>query len=241
MREVIEQLLVLQDRDHRVLRTRAELADIGPHRRLLKEKLAASQAGLEAARHEARHFESERKRLELEVEAKEQLIAKYATQQLGTRNNDEYKAFTRQIEGCRRDIRDLEDEELAVMERLEAADKTVTSSSQTARQLKADLEAQVALLDQREVNLRQQLAEAEAQRKEFSGTIEESVVSRYERLLDSKGERVVVSVERGVCGGCHMKLARQVILDARAHRQLTLCPNCGRILYYLPGMDVGEA
>lgn len=241
MREVIEQLLVLQDRDHRVLRTRAELADIEPHRRLLKEKLAASQAGLEAARHHARHCESERKRLELEVEAKEQLIAKYATQQLGTRNNDEYKAFTRQIEGCRRDIRDLEDEELAVMEQGETADKTVTAASQTARQLKTDLDAQLALLDQREVHLRQALAEAETQRKEFSGKIEESVVTRYERLLDSKGERIVVSVERGVCGGCHMKLARQTILDARAHKQLTLCPNCGRILYYQAGMDVGEA
>lgn len=241
MREVIEQLLILQDRDRRVLRTRAELADIEPHRRLLKEKLAASQASLDAARHEARHLESERKRLELEVEAREQLIAKYSTQQLQTRSNEEYRAFTRQIENCRREIGDLEDQELGVMEKLDAADRTATAASQTAKQLKADLEAQLALLDQREVNLRQQLAEAETQRKEFSGTIEESVVTRYERLLDSKGDRIVVSVERGVCGGCHMKLARQVILDARAHKQLALCPNCGRILYYQPGMDVGEA
>lgn len=241
MREVIEQLLVLQDRDRRVLRTRSELADIEPHRRLLKDKLAASQAGLEAAKQQARHLESERKRLELEVEAREQLIAKYSTQQLQTKSNDEYRAFTRQIENCRREISDLEDQELAVMEQLDAAEKTRAAAARTAAQLKTDLEAQLALLDQREVNLRQQLAEAEKARKNFSGTLEEPVLARYERILASKGERIVVSVERGVCGGCHMKLARQVILDARAARQLVFCPSCGRILYYQPGMDVGEA
>ena len=241
MREVIEHLLSLQVRAPRVLRARAELAEIEPHRRRLQDKLAATQASLEAARQQAHHLESERKRLELEVEAREQLIAKYATQQLQTRNNEEYRAFTRQIENCRREISGLEDQELAVMEQLEAAEKTRAAASQTAKQLKTDLEAQLALLDQREVNLRQQLAEAETARKNFSGTIEEPVLARYERILDSKGERILVSVERGVCGGCHMKLARQVVLDARAAKQLAFCPNCGRILYYQPGMDVGEA
>lgn len=241
MRDVIEQLLILQDRDRRVLRTRSELADIQPHRRLLQDKLAACQAGLEAAKQQARHLESERKRLELEVEAREQLIAKYSTQQLQTRNNDEYRAFTRQIENCRREIGELEDQELAVMEQLDAAERRLAAASQDAKRLKADLEAQLALLDQREVNLRRQLAEAETERKNFSGTLEEPVLARYERILESKGERILVSVERGVCGGCHMKLARQVILDARAARQLAFCPNCGRILYYQPGMDVGEA
>jgi hypothetical protein len=240
MLEAIEKLLVLQERDRRVLRTRGELADIGPQRRLLQEKLAASQAGLEAARLRARQLESERKRLELDVQAKEQLIAKYATQQLQTKSNDEYRAFANQINTCRRDIQALEDEELGVMEKLEAAERTLAAASAEARQLKAGLESQLALLDQREVNLKQQLAEAEALRKEFAATVDAAVLPRYERLLASKGERVLVGVEHGVCGGCHMRLSRQTVLDTRAGQQLVTCPNCGRMLYFTSDMDLTE-
>src|SRR6266480_7487725 len=125
MLETIEKLLILQDRDRKIRRTKAELAEIEPERQTLKAKAASAQAALEIAKTRVKQVESSRKDLELEVEAKKQLIAKYANQQLQTRKNEEYRALTHEIDGCKADITKIEDKEIELMEQAEAAQKEV--------------------------------------------------------------------------------------------------------------------
>jgi len=93
MQEIIEKLLVLQDRDRKILRVSQELAHIGPERENLRAKAAATQGRMEAAKTRVKQLESERKQLDLEIEAKKTQIEKYANQQLQTRKNEEYKAL----------------------------------------------------------------------------------------------------------------------------------------------------
>jgi predicted nucleic acid-binding Zn-ribbon protein len=49
---------------------------------------------------------------------------------------------------------------------------------------------------------------------------------------------VVVGIEHGVCGGCHMRFPVQLMVACKAAKELVTCPNCGRILYCTPEMDV---
>ena len=98
MLEAIEKLLVLQDRDRSILQLRTELAHIGPQREMLNARAAGAQASLDAAKNRAKHIESDRKKLELDVEAKKQQIEKYSLQQFQTKKNDEYRAMIRSVE-----------------------------------------------------------------------------------------------------------------------------------------------
>ena len=116
MRETIENLLILQDRDRKIRRTKAELAEIEPERRVLKTKAADTQAALEGAKTRVKQIESSRKDLELEVEAKQQQIARYANQQLETRKNEEYRALAHEIDTCKADIIRIEDKQIELME-----------------------------------------------------------------------------------------------------------------------------
>src|SRR5688572_7994458 len=102
MLEVIEKLLILQDRDRKIRRVEMELAHIEPERQGLKGKTAATQAALDNAKLRVRQAESDRKRLELDVEAKKSQIERYANQQLQTRKNEEYRALAHEIENCKK-------------------------------------------------------------------------------------------------------------------------------------------
>ena len=93
MLEAIEKLLILQDRDRKISRLRTELANVGPERRALEVKTATSQAALDASRQRIKQIESDRKRLELDVESKKQTIERYSLQQFQTKKNDEYRAL----------------------------------------------------------------------------------------------------------------------------------------------------
>src|SRR5258706_9270914 len=192
MLDTIEKLLILQDRDRKIRRIQGELAHIEPERQALKAKAAAAQSGLEAAKTRVKEIESGRKNLELEVEAKKQLISKYANQQFQTRKNEEYRALAHEIEQCKEAIFKIEDQEIGLMEQAEAGQKEVARANQGAAEAKKMVEEQVSALSAREGNLQKELAELLANREELAAAVDDSARGRYERLMKNKGENVVV-------------------------------------------------
>src|SRR5438445_11522823 len=130
MLDTIEKLLILQDRDRKIRRVQGELAHIEPERQSFKAKATHAQASLEAAKTRIKEIESSRKDLELEIEAKKELISKYANQQFQTRKNEEYRALAHEIELCKQAIFKIEDQEIVLMEQSEAAQKEVVRTTQ---------------------------------------------------------------------------------------------------------------
>ena len=241
MREVIEKLLVLQDRDRRILRVKDELARIEPERHNLQTQASSAQSGLDAAKLKGKQIETDRKQLELDVEAKKTQIEKYSLQQFQTKKNEEYRALAHEIENCKAAIVKLEDQQLELMEQADAAQKIVTGAARQADELKKLADGKIAELSSREENLKTELTELESNREQLTATLDESTLSRYERLLRNKGENVVVGIHHGVCGGCHMKFPLQLVVACQAAQELVTCPNCARILYYTRDMDLAVA
>ncbi|HEY3932863.1 MAG TPA: C4-type zinc ribbon domain-containing protein [Verrucomicrobiae bacterium] len=238
MLETIEKLLILQDRDRKINRVQQELAQIAPERETLRNRASATQTQLDAAKNRVKHIESDRKRLELEVESKKTQIEKYANQQLQTRKNEEYKALAHEIETCKGDIMKIEDSEIVLMEQTEAAVKEVARANGEANEAKKLADSLIAELGQREENFKKELAELQQGRAELAAVVDESARNRYERLLKGKGDNVVVGINHGVCGGCHMKLQQQLIVSCQAQKEIVTCSSCGRILYYTRDMEL---
>jgi len=241
MLEAIEKLLILQDRDRRLRRVRGELTHIEPERKMFQAKASEAQVTLEHVRTQIKQIESDRKNLELEVEAKKQLIERYANQQLQTRKNEEYRALAHEIDTCKAEIFKIENQEIELMEQAEAAHAQMVQATQVAADAKRLMEDQLAQLAAREQNLKKELAELSTNREELAGAVEESTRARYERLLRNKGENVVVGVQHGVCGGCHMRVPPQLLVQCQGQQELVTCSNCGRILYYTRDMDLAVA
>ena len=237
MLPTIEQLLVLQDRDRRLLRLRAELDTVPGQRQALQSKAARTQAVFEEVKKQFGQFESDRRRLELEVDSMKQRIAKLQVEQQGTRSNDQYKAFQHQIETTQAEISKLEDQQLVLMEQGETAAREVAAASKIASAQKAESDSALADLATREANMRRELAEVGADRAKLGEVIDPTQLARYDRILKNRGESVVVGVTNTVCGGCHMKLPMQTFLETKAQVNVTYCPNCGRILYFTADMQ----
>lgn len=238
MLDVIEKLLVLQDRDRNLLRTQAELASIEPQRERAKSRANASQQALDAAKLKAKQIESEKKKLELDVEAQQERIAKYSQQQLQTKKNEEYRALAHEIDTCKGNIAKIEDQILELMEQADAAARAVTEATKVAATAKKDVDTEVAELGKREENFKARLAELQSNRKELATAVEEGALARYERLLKSKGENVVVGIQHSACGGCHMRLPTQVMVACQSQSEVNACPHCGRILYFTRDMEL---
>lgn len=238
MLESIEKLLILQARDRKIAHINNELARIAPERDALQARASSTQSSLEAAKLRVKQIESQRKDLELEVESQKQKIDKYSIQQFQTKKNEEFKAIGHEIETCKAAIIQIEDKELVFMEQAEAAQKQVGVAMLAANEAKKHLDGQLTDLAGREGNLKKELAELTSNREALATAVDEEARARYERLLKNKGGNVVVGIQHGVCGGCHMKFPIQIVLSCKREAEIVTCPNCGRILYYTRDMDM---
>jgi len=241
MQAVIEKLLILQDRDRRLLLIQDQLARVAPERQSAQDNAVGAKASLEAAKTKIKQVETERKKLELEVDSKKQQIERYSLQQFETKKNEEYRALAHQIETCRADISALEDRELELMEEAETFQKQVLAAGRVAEEAAKLTESQLKDLASKEQDLKTEMAGLESNRQQLTGGVDPSILKRYQRLLEQKGGSAVVGIEHGVCGGCHMKFPVQLLVSCQAGREMVTCPNCGRILYYTRDMDLAVA
>jgi uncharacterized protein len=238
MQQIIGKLLILQDRDRRILHLRDQLSRIQPERQAFQDNAAATQAGLDTVKTKAKHVETERKKLELEAESKKQQIERYTLQQFQTKKNEEYRALAHEIDTCKEGIAQLEDRQLELMEQAETLQKEAGAAARQADDTRKLAEGQLRELGAREQSLRDELTALESNRNQLTSDIDERPLRHYERLLRNKGDNVVVGIEHGVCGGCHMRFPVQLMVSCQAAKELVTCPNCGRILYYTPEMDL---
>src|SRR5436853_2232585 len=124
------------------------MANVEPERAAIERKAKEVQVSLETAKTRAKQLESDRKKLELDVEAKKQQIEKYSLQQFQTKKNEEYRALANEIENCRAAIVQLEDQQLDLMEKAEVAQKEAAQATNAFHEAKKVVEKLVVDLAQ---------------------------------------------------------------------------------------------
>jgi hypothetical protein len=232
MLPVIEQLLVIQDRDRRIAELKREQARIPQQLIAVDAGVRDESARLESAKQELKHLEAERKKLEIDADSKRAQIAKYRTQLSLIKSNTEYQALLKEIGKAEEVIKEVEDRELEFMERAERLQPEVKREQGELKDLSTKAETEKADLQKRAANIAQELASLLGEREKLAETADGAARARYERLMRSKGDYAIVPIRGGNCGGCHLHIPPQVAHNAKHAPDLTSCEYCGRILYW---------
>lgn len=97
----------------------------------------------------------------------------------------------------------------------------------TVEQLRALL--QLAELDQ---NAGPPTTEASRRNREAAAShLPRRILDRYELLLQAGRTPVVVTLDRGGCSGCHLRLPTMVETKTRRSPAVHTCPHCQRMIY----------
>ncbi|MDR1305826.1 MAG: C4-type zinc ribbon domain-containing protein [Verrucomicrobiales bacterium] len=233
MLATLEQLLILQERDVKLQRAQTALHFLPVEEQQIAARLATQSARFEQLKQDARHIESERKQLELQVADKETAIRKFQTHQAQTKKNDEYQAMSHEIDRARRDIDALEERELALMDQYDAAQKAVQAEALTVKEHERVAAGQRAEWQRKQAVLQEQAATLTAAVAELQRQIPPAELAAYRRILQSKGDVAIVPVVNGnTCNGCHMKITQATVSAVKAGGKIVHCDNCGRIVYW---------
>ena len=230
---VLTQLLVVQDRDSRRRQLEQQLAAVPVERAQVEKGIAAEKGAIDAAKAELRELETKKKLLETDIGSAETKLAKYRTQQLSVKKNDEYQALGKEIEHTEQAISALEEQELGVMYQIDEAKKRFAAAEATLKGNISKHEAKLAVLAEREKNLAADLVAAKEAVAASRVGVPELSIRVYDRV-SARNWPAIAPLRGGKCGGCHLKVSSEAESGSRSAdpARLGVCDQCGRILYW---------
>ncbi len=118
--EGLRALLILQERDTRRSQLEKILAQIPREQVTCEAHISTHRTGIDAARKAVNELELRRKDLESTIRGLEDQVARYKTQQMSVKKNDEYQALTHEIELAEGKIGEAEEAEIQLLYDLDA-------------------------------------------------------------------------------------------------------------------------
>jgi predicted nucleic acid-binding Zn-ribbon protein len=246
VKEILKELLELQDVDTRLGAVRARLATFPKRLAEVNARLQASQAALDKAKESHSTTLKDRKRYELDVEQWKEKARKYKDQAYQVKTNEAYKALQHEVETAEAEITKAEDRLLEQMvsseqfdREVKGADKNFKQVEESTRGVRAEIEAEKAATEK-------ELALLEAERARVVKGIPEDLLDHYQRIAKKHGGVAVAQVRGEACSACGAHIRPQVFQILRRENTADLyhCELCTRILYYVepsPGEAAAEA
>jgi predicted nucleic acid-binding Zn-ribbon protein len=228
----LSKLLTLEECDAKRLVLERQLAAVPRDIAAVEARIAAERQAIESAKAEWLNLETKKKSLETEIKSAEEKAAKYRTQQLEVRKNDEYRALTHEIETTEAIIGGFEEEELKVMYAIDEAKKRFAAAEAVLKANISGHEARIKSLHERDAQLEAEHRAAVATVETARRAVPEDQLGIYDRLARKPGHPVCVPVSGGRCGGCHMKVSANIEFEARKAENITTCDQCGRVVYW---------
>ncbi|WP_448061051.1 zinc ribbon domain-containing protein [Cellulomonas hominis] len=150
----------------------------------------------------------------------------------GTGSPKDLQALQSELAALARRQDELEEIELAVMERLEAHEGALAELTTAQAALVTQRAEVVAERDAAFAELDAQAAEVRAERAEVVAPLEERLVTMYERLRGRLGGVAVAALRHGKSEGSGMALAANELARIKAlpPEEIVLCEDSGRIL-----------
>ena len=232
----LHDLLTLQDHDtaadrlrHRrdTLPERAALAEAEADRARLDAELAEARARRDEVLREERKLDDEVRTLEDRAKSEESKM--YS----GTISSPrELQAMSADVAHLRKRARELEDEELEVLERREVLDEAVAKVEAAMAAVVADIEQLSAALRAAEADIESELAVEQDARSALLPGIPENILSLYEQVRAANRGMGAARLVGSNCQACHLALPATEVDRIRhmAPEAIARCEHCGAIL-----------
>jgi len=180
--------------------------------------------------------EARRRRLDSDLKDIQQKILKYRGQSSSVKTNDEFRALQHEIDFAEAEIRKIDDQQLQIMEKIEALQASRAASVIALTEQQAMVEQEKISAQAASAEHQAKLAELKAEREEHRKEIDAQILSTYDRISSSSRKTGLARVQGQRCLACQMYLRPQIWNQVRSGQLLT-CESCARLLYFDPALE----
>ncbi len=226
---VPEQLHRLQQIDLDIRKKQQDLDDT-VSRLADNRELVAAESQLASDTAQLEDLSSRQKTLEWELEDLNEKARQTSSRLFGgtTRNPKELVNLEKEAAMLKGKLGRKEDSLLALIDEIEAAERSLKTSTDEHKRLKQEWEARQETLGRKKSEVEAEIDVLVRTRSGLAGQVDSQALALYERIRLTK-ELAVVKVERGRCQGCHITVPTSQWQKAKAGN-IVQCGSCNRIL-----------
>ena len=192
---------------------------------------------MSAAREALQALQSKKKERELEIAEAEEGIRKHQRDLNAVKENNAFKALLSEIETCKNKKDALETDVLTLLEEIDLASAEDGRLKAEVKKIEAEKNLEAAALEAEQKELEARIAVAAGARAAAAAAITPELTDKYEHLRSRRAGLAVTEAHEDAktgkfsCGGCHMGLTPQKVVDVKKHDAFAVCPDCRRWLY----------
>jgi len=230
----IEKLLKIQELDKRLMEATHRLHEIPKEINAIEQNARDLEAKVAQERKNLQDLEVKRRDLDQVLKSTEDLIVKHKSQQLQVKKTEEFEALNNEIEKAQATIGDQEDEEMALLLKIDEENEALQLHEVELREMSSELKSQIETLRDQEKSLKESLTELENNLSQAEGEIDAPTLSLYKRVRQTRKKPpfiVPLDLEERRCQGCYLKVSNDIYSSMVKGAQLQQCDQCTRILF----------
>ncbi len=215
-----------------------EITNVLQEKLELEETLKRDEDGYRSAEESIAEFDKSYGQLDTDKRAKEaeiqqtnEMIKRWDARLKEAKSGREYQAFMREINGAKKDIGEIENTVLKLMEEMEKIDKGREQQKQQLDEIGKRLQQMSAQSRERISFLAKQIEGFEAERGRIAESVSAGLLGLYEQIRKQRSI-AIVAVKKSVCQGCYMNIPPQLYNEVMMNSRIIHCPHCQRILFY---------
>ena len=233
MRKEILKLLGVQDIDLKIIELKKLQKSLPETLESIKADVNQKKIDLENAQKNMQETKAAQKNIEVEIQSNKETVIKYQNQLLQIKSNEQYRALLSEIDTIGSKSAKLEDELLQKMMQVDEKQDLISEAQENLKRSEQRLQNEEDHIKNRIVEVDQEIARLQDQRKKVAETIEKRALRLYEKVMKNK-QPAIVTIHEQICEGCFMKLTPNDANEVHRGKDLITCENCSRILYWIP-------
>lgn len=216
-----------------------EIREIETGRQQFQERISSLGASVEEIRKKVDELTQQRelnitetKTLEGTVQAESIKLRKWEARLNDIRNQREYLALSREVEGTKRANRELEEKILELMTAREAVEKELDELQDRLAEEEVDYASEKAEIERSMQEAEEHLVAETKRRDALLDRVPKSLLRKYDRIRKARLGIGLVPVVDGFCKGCNMRLPPQLYNILQRGDSIEQCPSCHRIVFW---------
>ena len=239
MSERLRTLRDLQGLDRELRALREERAALPREAARREAEIAALRQLAEGSHGECRQAQARVKELDNDAAERSARIAKLEVQANMAKHTAELMALTHQVGTLKEEISKIEDQELALLDRVEElqsagkrAREALEVEEKAFASFRAAMEADLVACEAR-------LKERQERRDALARSVDPELLAKYARLLAARDGEAIARLDGQTCRGCFVEIPPNDFVRLVRGSEVVQCRHCQRILY-LPEEEAAQ-
>ncbi len=236
MNQTLEQLIKLQEIDHRLMEIKEHMGDLPKTVESQELEITTIQSKNEQKQARILQIDKDIRHHESEIEDFSTKLKKYKEQLFLVKSNKEYDAISLEIDHMKTTISESETVQLQFEEEKAQLEETIKLNMNKIESTSESLSSNQIALQSAMAETTHEQKKLESNRNILYKDIEPTYLSQYETLRNAREGVGMASIIGSACGGCYSQLPPQIVIEIQENKQIITCPGCS-ILQFWDGAE----